>query len=46
MNEDGSNIINLTNSPSSAEYVPDWSPDGTQIVFDSYAQVSRKTFGS
>lgn len=36
MDADGSNIVNLTNSPNSGEFVPDWSPDGTHILFDSY----------
>jgi Tol biopolymer transport system component len=31
---DGANQVNLTaNSPSSFEFAPDWSPDGTKIVF-------------
>lgn len=34
MNEDGSNQVNLTNSPS-ADYSPKWSPDGSLIAFIS-----------
>ena len=36
MNADGTNIANLTNSPTSDEYLPAWSPDGAHILFDSY----------
>jgi len=32
---DGSNVTNLTNNPSSYEFFPAWSPDGTQIAFGS-----------
>ena len=34
MDEDGSNVIQLTNHPSS-DVNPDWSPDGTQIAFET-----------
>jgi hypothetical protein len=34
MNVDGSDVRNLTNSPAD-DQTPDWSPDGTQIVFVS-----------
>ncbi len=30
---DGSNLVQLTNN-TAAEYLPQWSPDGTRIVFD------------
>ena len=30
---DGSNLVNLTESPSEYEYDPIWSPDGTRILF-------------
>ena len=33
INTDGSNRINLTNTPSLYEEHPSWSPDGTKIVF-------------
>lgn len=35
MNTDGSNLINLTNSPA-FDWYPDWSPDGEKIIFGSY----------
>ena len=35
MNSDGSNQINLTNSPGSNEGSAKWSPDGNQIAFTS-----------
>lgn len=34
MNADGSNVHTLTNAPN-ADQEPDWSPDGTKIVFTS-----------
>ena len=36
MNTDGTNQINLTNSPAS-DWYPDWSPDGEKIIFGSYS---------
>jgi len=33
MDADGSNQINLTNTPSVSEYGPVWSPDGTRIAY-------------
>jgi hypothetical protein len=35
MNPDGSNIINLTNSPDFTENNPAWSPDGQNIVYSA-----------
>ena len=35
MNADGSNAINLTNTPTASEWVPAWSPDGQKIAFSS-----------
>ena len=35
MNADGTNPINLTQSPERWDRSPSWSPDGKQIVFDS-----------
>ena len=34
MNVDGTNIVNLTNSPG-YDYSPNWSPDGQQVAFVS-----------
>ncbi len=31
---DGSNLVNLTNTPNTFERFPDWKPDGTRIVFE------------
>ena len=36
MNTDGTNQINLTNSPAT-DWYPDWSPDGEKIIFGSYS---------
>ncbi len=36
MNADGSGHINLTESPETTDQGPAWSPDGTQIAFESY----------
>ncbi|NIR44450.1 MAG: hypothetical protein GWN99_00815 [Gemmatimonadetes bacterium] len=35
MNADGSNPVNLTNTPTVSEERPTWSPDGMKIAFDS-----------
>ena len=35
MNADGSNPIRLTDSPPGTNFEPNWSPDGTKIVFTS-----------
>jgi TolB protein len=34
INPNGSNPINLTNTPDKYERYPDWKPDGTRIVFE------------
>jgi Tol biopolymer transport system component len=38
MNADGSGSYNLTNSATTIPSYPDWSPDGTKIVFSSYSR--------
>src|SRR5690242_9529981 len=41
MESDGSNPVNLTNTPDVSEYFPVWSPDGLRIAFsrgDDYFQ--------
>ena len=38
MNADGTNPINLTQSPERADGSPSWSPDGKQIVFHVFEQ--------
>jgi Tol biopolymer transport system component len=35
MNADGTNQVNLTNSPTTTDGAPGWSPDGRKIVFAS-----------
>jgi TolB protein len=35
MNADGTEQINLTNTPTTDEITPQWSPDGSQIAFAS-----------
>ena len=35
MNPDGTNLINLTQSPERSDSYPSWSPDGKQIVFSA-----------
>ncbi len=37
-NADGSNLRNLTDTPSFDEFALDWSPDGTRITFQSSAE--------
>lgn len=41
MNADGSNVRNLTNSPT-VDLAPVWSPDGTQILFRSRRDIVRQ----
>ena len=35
MNRDGTGVLNLTNSPSLFEVEPDFTPDGTRLLFDA-----------
>lgn len=35
---DGSNLVNLTNSPTYGEYGNTWSPDGTRVAFTAYRE--------
>ena len=35
MNADGTGEVNVTNTPDVSEEYPAWSPDGTQIAFNS-----------
>ncbi len=44
INPDGSNIVNLTNSPDSTEQDPAWSPNGQQIVYASNRDGSWQLF--
>ena len=41
MNPDGTDQINLTNNPDSADEFPAWSPDGTKIAFARLASPGR-----
>ena len=41
MNPDGSDQVNLTNTPSGTEYQPAWSADGTKIAFVGPALIHR-----
>ncbi len=43
MNQDGSNVIRLTNSPG-LDYQPAWSPDGTKIAFSSARDGDHEIF--
>jgi TolB protein len=45
MDANGSNKVNLTNSPSTFEDNPDWSPDGQRIIFDAESQASGPASG-
>ena len=36
VNWDGANLVNLTGDSAESDSHPDWSPDGTQIVFNSW----------
>ncbi len=44
VNVDGSNPVQLTNTPDISEFLPAWSPDGTQIAF-SAAQYAPEMVG-
>src|SRR3972149_12188470 len=35
MDKDGSNLMNITQTPSSHEFAPAWSADGSEIAFDA-----------
>ena len=41
MNADGTNLINLTQSPERADFISSWSPDGKQIAFTSDESFKR-----
>jgi Tol biopolymer transport system component len=43
MDPDGSNQISLTDN-TTQELNPDWSPDGSQIVFDSYRDLNYEVY--
>ncbi len=43
MNPDGTNLVNLTNSPQQDNY-PSWSPDGTMIAFTTTRDVSHEIY--
>jgi TolB protein len=43
MNEDGTNIVRLTNSLN-YDGVPTWSPDGTKIAFESWRDGNREIY--
>jgi Tol biopolymer transport system component len=44
MNTDGTDIVNLTNTPDVAEHHPAWSPNGTMIAYLSGAQGSTEVY--
>lgn len=44
MNADGTNPINLTQSPEGKEAVPSWSPDGKQIAYRSWGIFNANGF--
>ena len=44
MNPDGSNPINLTQSPEAKEGAPSWSPDGKQITYKSWGIFNANGF--
>jgi hypothetical protein len=42
MNADGTGQVQVTNRPSTADQAPAWSPDGTQIVFETRTPASTQ----
>ena len=42
MNPDGTGEVNLTNTPGSAEYGPNWSPDGSKLAFAADGGIWRR----
>ena len=46
MNPDGTNPINLTQSPERADFISSWSPDGKQIAFTSDEGFKQEGGGS
>ena len=45
MNPDGTDQVNITNTPGAAESAPNWSPDGTMLAFARDGGVWRTTVG-
>ena len=46
VNEDGTGLVNLTNSPEVYDIHPVWSPDGTRIAFASSRTIATNTDGN
>jgi Tol biopolymer transport system component len=45
MTRDGSGEARLTRAPGKEDYVPEWSPDGTTILFTRYTSYGRRCIG-